>query len=243
MILIMQMQGASVNTTNTTAYGEITSYNNAGLYEFACVSAVPGTTSITVTLPLMNAYSASGNTQVIRVPRFTSLTVATVGSIVAPAWNGATGGVVAIETTGSIALSTASAINVSGRGFRGGALDNNSSTAGSGPITTYRSTSGNDGAEKGESIAGSATAYDVLNGRYGRGAIANGGGGGYIGITSGTPARTVAGGANGTTTSTAVTEFTPNGATVGAGGSLLTYNPVSSLFIPVSGTVLNDANG
>lgn len=164
LILIMQMQGASVNTTNTTAYGEITSYNNAGLYEFACVSAVPGTTSITVTLPLMNAYSASGNTQVLRVPRFTSLTVATVGSIVAPAWNGATGGVVAIETTASIALSTASAINVSGRGFRGGALDNNSSTAGSGPITTYRSTSGNDGAEKGESIAGSATAYDVLNG-------------------------------------------------------------------------------
>lgn len=70
-----------------------------------------------------------------------------------------------------------------------------------------------------------------------------GGGGGFIAFSSGTPTRSVAVGANGTTSSASVTEFTPNGATAGAAGLLQTYTAVSSLFIPVSGTVFNDANG
>lgn len=177
-IMIMQMQGATINTGNTVDYGSILNYNSAGLYEFVCVASVPNSTTINVTTPLINSYTAAGHTQVIRVPRFTTLTVSGSGSITATSWDGNIGGVVAIEATGLVTLSTTPAINVTGRGFRGGVLDNNSSAFGSGVITTYRSSSSNDGAEKGEGIAGFQAEYDLLNGRYGRGAAANGGGGG-----------------------------------------------------------------
>jgi len=46
-----------------------------------------------------------------------------------------------------------------------------------------------------------------------------GGGGGYIAISSGTPSRTASGGANGTTNSSGLTEFIPNGATRGGIGT------------------------
>ena len=35
LLLIIQMQGASVNTGNTSSYGSVSAYNSAGLYEFA----------------------------------------------------------------------------------------------------------------------------------------------------------------------------------------------------------------
>lgn len=177
-IMIMQMQGATINTGNTVDYGSILNYNSAGLYEFVCVASVPNSTTINVTTPLINSYTAAGRTQVVRVPRFTTLTVSGSGSITAPAWNGNTGGIVALETTGLVTLSTSPAINVTGLGFRGGVVENNTSSFGAIVTSTYRSASSNDGAEKGEGIAGFQTEYDGLNGRYGRGAAANGGGGG-----------------------------------------------------------------
>lgn len=45
-----------------------------------------------------------------------------------------------------------------------------------------------------------------------------GGSGGYISVSSGTPTRNVNGGASGTTNSAALTEFLPNGATMGGDG-------------------------
>jgi hypothetical protein len=79
VILIMQMQGASIDTTDTNTYGAITSYSNAGRYEFAVVGSVAGNVinftgcgaGATTVTPLANAYVASTNgamTQVIRVP-------------------------------------------------------------------------------------------------------------------------------------------------------------------------------
>ena len=38
-ILIIQMKGATINTTNTANFGDITNYGNAGNYEFADISA------------------------------------------------------------------------------------------------------------------------------------------------------------------------------------------------------------
>ena len=40
-IMIHQAQGANITTTNSSAYGTITAYNNAGNYEFATISSVP----------------------------------------------------------------------------------------------------------------------------------------------------------------------------------------------------------
>ena len=59
MVMIYQAQGASINTTNSDAYGDITAYNNSGLYEFNYVSAYNGNT-VTLQNPLANNYTASG---------------------------------------------------------------------------------------------------------------------------------------------------------------------------------------
>jgi hypothetical protein len=180
LIMIIQMQGASINTTNTSSYGSITGYNNAGLHETRCVASVSGSNTINVTIPITNNYTATGNVQVIRIPRYTSLRIRSNSSIVAPAWNGRTGGVVALEIQGQLRMDNASTsqINVDGLGFRGGIQDNSTQGAGNAITTLFRSTDSLDGGAKGEGIAGFITEYNALNGRFGRGAPANGGGGG-----------------------------------------------------------------
>jgi MYXO-CTERM domain-containing protein len=178
LILIIQMAGATINSADdTSAYGSITDLGNAGRYEFAGVESVTGN-QITLACPLKNDYTGpSGKAQVIRVPQYTILTIEMGASITAQAWDGTagTGGVVAVhaETT----LQLGGQINASAKGFRGGAVDN-SSAAYPSNVVIYRSGVASRGAEKGEGIAGDATAYDALDGRYGRGAPANGGGGG-----------------------------------------------------------------
>lgn len=177
LVLIIQMQGASINTTNTSSYGTITNYNNCGKYEFNYVTNVAGNT-VTFQSPLVNSYTAAGRTQCVKVPQYTTLTVNPGASIVPLAWQdgGAfrKGGIVAIHVMG--ALVNNGSIHATGFGFRPGGLDNSTSPAGGGQVNLYVSTSANDGAEKGESIAGFTDVYGTS--RYGRGAPANGGGGG-----------------------------------------------------------------
>jgi hypothetical protein len=184
LLLIVQMAGAAIDTTtnDSSAYGVVTDLGSAGRYEFVGVES-KANNQITLACGLKNGYSRAGKTQVIRVPQYATLTINNGASITAPAWNGVTGGIVAIhaETT---TLQPTGSIDVSAKGFRGGynggdnTLDNAStaaSTAGNGVIL-YRSALAAEGAEKGEGIAGYQG--DYTNGRYGRGAPANGGGGG-----------------------------------------------------------------
>jgi MYXO-CTERM domain-containing protein len=179
LILIIQMAGATINTAATDAdYGEVTEVGNAGRYEFAGVESVSGN-NITVTCPLKNDYNGpTGKAQVVRVPQYTTLTVATGASITADPWSrsAGTGGVVAIhgDTT---TLQSNGQITVTGMGFHGGARDNSTAAAGSN-VVTYRSTQNTQGGEKGEGIGGDATVYQDATGAFGRGAPANGGGGG-----------------------------------------------------------------
>ena len=178
LVLIIQMQGASISTANDATYGNVTSYNNAGNYEFKYVTSVASNT-ITLSCPLRQSYTAAGRAQVVWVPQYTSFTTGAtlgIGSVTGMAWDGTRGGVIAIHTTGTLTLNAA--ITANGIGFRGGAVDNFSQTEATGPYTTMRSTVAADGGEKGEGIAGFQTTYDGLNGRYGRGAAANAGGGG-----------------------------------------------------------------
>ncbi|MFO0694317.1 MAG: hypothetical protein U0230_12225 [Polyangiales bacterium] len=177
LILVVQMQGATIDSTNTATYGAVTAFNGAGNYELIGVAGVSG--NVVQLDPtgggLKNAYTTTGRTQIVRIPQLSSLTVNAGASIVPTAWDGTRGGVVAVHVTGTAAIQ--GTVDASGAGFRGGVVDNNSNGPGSN-TTVYRSASSNDGAEKGESIAGFQTEYDALNGRYGRGAPANGGGGG-----------------------------------------------------------------
>ena len=177
LLLLVQPQGATIDATDAATYGSVTALNNAGRYQLVEVAAVPSATSITLSCRLFSTFTTAGHTQVVRVPRYTTLALNTGITVTAPAWNGSTGGVVAIETTGAITLASGAAFDVSALGFRGGAVEQNSDGQPNADFG-YRSTSAGYSAEKGESIAGGATEYDALNGRYGRGAPANGGGGG-----------------------------------------------------------------
>lgn len=178
LVLIIGMQGADINTNNTAAYGGVTAYNSAGLYEFGWVSCTNGASTVLLTSPLANTFVVGGRNrvQVVRVPLYTNLTVGAGNSITAPAWNGTTGGLIAIHASGTITVN--GAISANGLGFRGGIRDNNTSPQGATVYADFFNPSDALGGEKGESIAGFITDYDALGGRYCRGAAANGGGGG-----------------------------------------------------------------
>lgn len=177
VLMLYQAQGASIATTNTSGYGAVTALNNAGRYEFVSVAAVAGNTitlgTVCSATPLRFSYSSGA--QVVRVPQYSSLTVNAGASVVPSAWNGSTGGVVAVIVDGTATIN--GTIHANALGFRGGALDNASTAAGT-DITAYVASTTADGGEKGESIAGTQAVYDGLGGRYNRGAPANGGGGG-----------------------------------------------------------------
>lgn len=227
LILIVQMQGASmdIDISNTTytrpaayiwdpiwtqsnakvaEWGKITNYNNAGKYELVEVLSIDANdpSEINLSCPLQNTFSAAGHTQIIRVPRFNNLTVNTANSITAPAWNGVTGGVVAIEVNGDLNLNGTAKIQTTGKGFRGGvttstiaslvtpitpAIQSSASIpincsphtngAGNGG-TQIGSARGEEGGRKGEGIGGYETEYFALYSGYATGSPANGGGGG-----------------------------------------------------------------
>lgn len=177
LIMIIKMQGASINTTNTVNYGTVTAANNTGVYELKLVRSVSANL-ITFCSGLANSYVVGGTerVQVIRIPRLSGLTVNGGASITAPAWSGSfTGGIVALEVNGNASIN--GSVTVNGIGYRGGAVENSTSGAPGGPVNFVNSAA-TDGGEKGESIAGYQADYDGLNGRYDRGAPANGGGGG-----------------------------------------------------------------
>ena len=184
LIMIIQIQGISLNGTLNgtianpldTSWGQVLNYNNCGRYEFAQVRSVPSATSIEFDCGLQYSYSSGGTNraQVVRVPRWTTLTVNAGAGITADDWNGTVGGIVAVETQGNITLN--GTIDATGRGFRGGALQNPASPIYG--VDNMGSTDANAGADKGEGIAGFQTDYTPMGGRYGRGAAANAGGGG-----------------------------------------------------------------
>ncbi|HUW76639.1 MAG TPA: DUF6701 domain-containing protein [Gallionella sp.] len=196
MLIIMQMQDATIDSTNTATYGKV-SAANAGKYEYAiATSNVPlGGGTLTLSCATINAYTNAGYVagssgqhtfQVIRVPVFANATLNS--TLTALAWNGSRGGVLAFDVTGVLNLNSA-AVSVDGLGFRGGAARNE--TSGSGANTDYRTPVSNlANGSKGEGIAG--TPYYVLtsantltttgiegypNGSFARGAPANGAGG------------------------------------------------------------------
>ncbi len=215
LIMIIQMQGTSidVNTTPTVSWGGnytvptsyfnpifpaffgvnpenwggVTNYNQSGLHERVEVLSVSGANTITLNCNLINSYTSTGHVQVIRIPRFTDLTVNAGATIEPTLWNGNSGGVVALEVNGTLTVNAGGSISASAFGFRGGQLDPNSLTA-TGDVTQVRHLGSFDnleGSEKGEGVAGYYTEYDLMFSRYGIGAPATGGGGGGYQNTGG----------------------------------------------------------
>jgi len=92
VLMLYQANGATIDTTNTAAYGGVTAYGGAGKYQTVTVGSVAGNViTIASECGALTGFTAA-NTQAIRVPQLSSLTVNAGASIVAPAWNGTTGG-------------------------------------------------------------------------------------------------------------------------------------------------------
>lgn len=170
-VLLIQMQGATINSTQSNSFGHISAYNNAGNYEFHRVCTVQGN-DVTVSHPLVNNYTPSGKVQLIRVPRYQDAVLN--GDLSGKAWDGTTGGVLAIDVDGVLDLDTHN-IDLSAGGFRGG----QAVTSGGGctfivDVSYYTSiNSTNEKGRKGEGIAAFVAGREC-----GRGPQANGGGGG-----------------------------------------------------------------
>ncbi|HEY6047287.1 MAG TPA: hypothetical protein VIU65_11835, partial [Pyrinomonadaceae bacterium] len=183
LLLVIQMQDAAINSTNTDSYGDgvsgapasgWTSLNNAGLYEYVvATSGAGGTVSIRgagAGNGLVNSYTnanASGTQgqrrfQVVRVPQYST---ATLGSgLTASTWNGATGGILVFDVAGALGLGSAT-VNLSGMGFRGGGARQLAGGSG-GTSTDYVSLASNNfHSSKGEGIAGTPRyVYDSTTG-------------------------------------------------------------------------------
>lgn len=166
-VLIIQMKGATVDLTNTSNFGSVTNYNNAGNYEFATISSVSGDT-ITFLRSLANQYDPAHIVQLVRIPTYEDVTVN--DTVLAQHWNGSIGGVLAFEACGNVTLN--GVIDASGAGFHGGNISALAKGCDSLYFCTHNSANG---ADKGEGIASIPAGYES-----GRGAFANAGGGGDI---------------------------------------------------------------
>jgi len=230
LLIVMQMQDAAFDTTNDETYGEgtgstkatgtgsgaATALNNAGRWEYVVATNTVGAGGGALNFTgggqngglLYNYTSQTFATtttegqrtfQIIRVPQYTT---ATLGStLTALPWNGATGGVLAVDVSGTVTLGGAT-VSVNGLGFRGGGGrqlqgDANAPALSPNDFRTLATRIAN--GSKGEGVAGSpryiyqhgatigapasgntpldTTVEGYVNGSYGRGAPGNAGGG------------------------------------------------------------------
>ncbi len=252
LLLVMQMQDAAIDSDNDDGYGNGTAggtasgysnANNTGRFEFVrATNAVPvggGTVNFVGTgtgSGLLNQYTNAAATatqgqrrfQVIRVPQYTAAILSS--GLTAAAWNGTTGGVLALDVSQQLTLG--GTVSVNGLGFRGAGSPQRAGGSG-GANTDYRNLAtllfhG----LKGEGIAGTprylwsgGAVVDTgiegyPNGSTARGAPANAGGGGNDGNPAANDENSGGGGGgNGGTGGIGGNSWSSNLAIGGYGGS------------------------
>jgi len=141
LLLVIQMQGATINSTNTSSYGNGNpgypsagwlTLGSSGEFEFVTASSVVTNASTdTLTIVgsganggLLNSYTEAAASatqgaqtfQVIRVPQYASATLSS--SLAALPWNGSVGGVLSLDVASQLTLG--GTVSLDGDGFRGG---------------------------------------------------------------------------------------------------------------------------
>jgi Peptidase family C25 len=211
MLLVIQMQDADFNSDNDSDYGDgaggtyagagFTAINDTGRYEYVVAQSMTGA-AITIRGAgagngLLNAYQTAardddGGTrtpqrtfQVVRVSRRATATM--TSTLTASAWDGRTGGILAFDVAGALALNSAT-VSVVGLGFRGG-IGQSLAGDGAAAATDYRLPDAeNAHGRKAEGFACTPSSLTGVPGALGtdgcirgdraRGAPGNGGGGG-----------------------------------------------------------------
>ncbi|MEY5042731.1 MAG: hypothetical protein RLZZ414_2298 [Bacteroidota bacterium] len=180
-VLIIQMAGANIITTNTANAGQVTAINNAGNYEFFTVKEVVGNT-VYPNRKLGRTYDAPGLVQLVRIPTYTG-NVNVTSQLTALPWNPnlSIGGVLALFVEGDLILNAD--LNVQGMGYIGTIVNVNGSpdNCGINPNTQFVKPANDvDVSPKGNGIV---LDNPLFNG--GRAPKANGGGGGVSGDSGG----------------------------------------------------------
>jgi hypothetical protein len=216
------------------------------------ISAISGTTitlSRNFAWPIVSGASnaASANVaQIVSIPQYTTLTVASGGSIVPTGWNGQKGGIVVIEAKTSVAVQSGGLINATAKGFRGGnggsaknqpggygGYAGESATGGGKDYGTRANDSGNGGAA---GAVGHINLHGVTSGAgwnqssespNPRPGVAGYGSGGSMSYSSGSGGS--AGGAGGGLTyDTSTHRFTLGGGSAGGGAGVAGNNTAGS---------------
>lgn len=176
IVMVYQVQDDVIgsNINNDASFGDISSIANAGVIEFAEISNVSknGTNMVIEMSDFLDEPFSTGSNSSVQVISFPELpNFVTTDDITGKPWDGNTGGVIALNIPGTLSLKHD--INADGIGFRGGIKSkDNGNTCDDVTIRTSVSDFGG----KGESIY-------KMNGTqmlYGKGKIANGGGGGNM---------------------------------------------------------------
>jgi gliding motility-associated-like protein len=183
-VLMIQMKGAIIDSSNTAAFGNITDYKSAGNYEYNYVKSKTGN-QIELKNKILRTYEIpNGKVQLIRVPYYQNYTANS--KLTCLPWDGNIGGVLVFNVANTLTLNND--IDVSGRGFRGGTMQNsNFNGVSCGMTDFFFQDNTRFAAGKGEGIA---TLSPLKS--SGKGPLANGGGGGMDTNSGG------GGGSNGT---------------------------------------------
>ena len=170
-VVLIQMQGATIDESNSSSFGNIVNLNGAGLYEINEIKSIDGQ-NIFLNNQMVNTYNLGGKVQLVKMADYENATI--TDTLTAANWNGETGGVLALRVNQLLTMNAN--IDVSGKGFRGGVAATSTTNNCSALFIqdNYFYNEGNwRGSAKGEGIA-----PIIIDKEYGRGAQANGGGGG-----------------------------------------------------------------
>ncbi len=214
-VLIIQMKGATIDETQSASFGAVTGIGQAGLYEFATICGFLNDTVI-FEREFINTYDYTKSVQLVYVPVYTDVTIN--GTLLAQEWNPATGtgGVIAIEATGTVTMNAG--ISADSAGYKGGGLFMNATNRCGPRSNWYYSLAQSSGTNLGGAPKGEGIAAFISNKEYGRGKQANGGGGGNVDETGGGGGSNFGAGGNGGQKSN--TTFC-NSTTYGQGGATL----------------------
>lgn len=167
-LIIIQMQGTG-----------------AGNYETNTIVGI-GASTLMLQDNLQNTYTVGSNSkvQVLRMPHYQNITVQSGGILTAHAWDGSTGGILALRANGTMTVDAGGSINVRGLGYVGGpggnenhgSLADTGSTGGSYPSSPLNGPSTTGVSPEGPSNGGGGKGG---SGQRGTDGAAGGGGGSY----------------------------------------------------------------
>lgn len=182
--------GLTVTTNNSAGFavGDLVFFHqtqgtaNVGQWEYNVIASIDSATSWTLVKPLRHSYSSiSAKAQVVLVPQYRNVMVASGATLTAPAWDGNVGGLLVFRAQG--ALTVAGSVTMTGKGYRGGTDQSSNSHLGGdgGEGITGRSGHGGGGdlPHTGTIPGGGGRTMDGVNPPGGPGVGTGGAGGGY----------------------------------------------------------------